>query len=279
MSIYYFKISFLINMEISSQNFEKTTKVCGVLVEPRKTRNVLLLIDNFRKVLPNKILFFFCGSSHYSYYKSLFLNDPFIKIIDSGFDNFSATTHSDFLKKRSFWENFYDFTHVLTLQIDGCLCTKSKFKIEDFLHYDYIGGYTPKKWWWRDTHGLHNFSDYQCFNGGFSLRRIQCMLDIIDTFPPKPSKDWRISTRMSFRTYIEDLYFVVGMLIINSTKDKPIYKVALDEFATNFCTHTKYVKDTFCVHNLDKYSKNDELIEFLKYCPEFAYFTKIGLSF
>jgi hypothetical protein len=256
-----------------------STNICGVLVEPRKLNNIPLLIKNFQTVLPQKKLFFFCGSSHYSYYQSLFNNDPFIKIINIGVDNFTGVTHSDFLKTRKFWENFSDFTHVLTLQTDGCLCTKSKFKIEDFLHYDYIGGYTPKKWWWRDTHGLHNFSDYQCFNGGFSLRKVQTLLEVIDTFPPLPSKDWRIATRMSFRTYFEDLYFVMGMLIINSTKDTPVYKVALDEFATNFCTHTNYLKDTFAVHNLDKYCKESQFRKFLKYCPEFIYFTQVFQKF
>jgi len=51
-----------------------------------------------------------------------------------------------------------------------------------------------------------------------------------------------------------------------------IYKVGLDEFSTNFCTHTHYVNDTFCVHKLDNYVQKDELQKFLEYCPEFIHF-------
>lgn len=245
-------------------------KICGVLVEPRKKDNIPLLIENFHTVMPGRTLFFFCGTSYYSYYKLLFSDTPLLKIIDSGVDNFTANTHNDYWKKREFWDHFKDYTHVLTIQTDGCLCTNSKWKIEDFLMYDYVGGYTPNKWWWKETQGLHKISDYQCFNGGFSFRKIQTMIDIIDTFPPLPTEGFRENA--SFRTYGEDLYFVVGMLMMNTIKDKMIYKVGLDEFSTNFCTHTHYVNDTFCVHKLDNYVQKDELQKFLEYCPEFIHF-------
>lgn len=246
-------------------------KICGVLVEPRKLEATCKLVENFHTVMPARMLFFFCGISFYGYYRLLFADDPFVTVISCGTDNFTAESHNDFWKTRRFWETFTGYTHVLTIQTDGCLCTRSTRKIEDFLQYDYVGGYTPHKWWWKETQGLHKFTDYQCFNGGFSFRRIQCMLDVIDAFPPLPSQGFRED--LSFRSYGEDLYFVVGMLMINSVRSTNVYKVGLDEFSTHFCTHTHYVHDTFCVHKLDNYVDGSELTRFLEYCPEFNDFT------
>jgi hypothetical protein len=255
-------------------------KICGVLVEPRKLSNIHLLIENFHIVLPARTLFFFCGVSHYLYYTNFYINTPFIKIIPLKIDNLTAKEHNDLWKDINFWNHFTDFTHLLSIQTDGCLCINSSYKIEDFLHYDFIGGYTPFKWWWKETQGLHNYSDYQCFNGGFSFRNIQSMITVLKKFTPLPTQDF--NEDLSFRSYGEDLYFVVGLLTLNAidkqqstnTSTKKIYNVGLDAFATKFCTHTNYLHNTFCVHKLDNYTKPQELSKFLEYCPLFIHFTK-----
>lgn len=246
-------------------------KVCGVLVEPRKMMNIHLLIENFEKVMVGRKLFFFCGDSCYGEYINRYKDDNFIKLINLGVDNFTANEHNDLWKRMSFWDNFVGYTHVLTIQTDGCLCEKSQYKIEDFFKYDFVGGYTPNKWWWKETNGLHKYSDYQCFNGGFSFRKISSMKEVIDKFPPLPSEGFR--ENLSFRAYGEDLYFVVGLLKLN-TVCGDLYKVGLDELATKFCTHTHYLNKTFCVHKLDSYVGENQLKSFLEYCPLFAYFTK-----
>jgi hypothetical protein len=247
----------------------KFPRICGILVEPRRMSNIHVLIENFQKVMGDRVLFFFCGKSSHNYYENYYRHDNSVKIIRLDVDNFTAKTHNDLWKTMDFWDTFGEFTHVLTIQTDGCLCEKSKYKIEDFLNYDYVGGYTPNKWWWKETNGLHNYSDYQCFNGGFSFRKIQSMKDVIKNFTPLPTDDF--SENLSFRAYGEDLYFVVGLLTLNATKETN-YKIGLDEFATNFCTHTHYVKNTFCVHKLDNYVNRYELNKFLEYCPLFKNF-------
>lgn len=245
-------------------------KVCGVLVEPRRMVNVHLLIDNFEKVMPGRVLFFFCGKSSYEYYSEYYSGNNFIRLIDLGVDNLRANEHNDLWKTKKFWDTFDGYTHVLTIQTDGCLCEKSEYKIEDFFKYDFVGGYTPNKWWWKETNGLHNYSDYQCFNGGFSFRKIKAMKDVIQKFPPLPSEAFR--ENLPFNAYGEDLYFVVGLLKMNKYDEN--YKVGLDEMATKFCTHTHYLHKTFCVHKLDNYVDDQQLTSFLQYCPLFAYFTK-----
>jgi len=84
---------------------------------------------------------------------------------------------------------------------------------------------------------------------------------------------------LSFCAYGEDLYFVVGLLRLNASIDgNAFYKVGLDEHATKFCTHTHYVNKTFCVHKLDNYVTNHQLMKFLEYCPDFKYFTKTSAN-
>lgn len=243
--------------------------VCGVLVEPRKLYAVEKLIKNYIDVLGEMCLYFFCGKSYYEYYVEYYKNESFIKIIALDVDNLKAKDHNDLWKSIDFWKNFTDYEYILTIQTDGCLCKNSKFKLLDFVEYDYVGGYSEYKWWWKETKGLHNYEDYQCLNGGFSLRKVSSMIRVLNIFSPLPSDDY--NENLSFRAYGEDLYFVVGLLMLNKYK-MGNYKVGLDKYATNFCTHTHYINETFCVHKLDNYVNGDILNKFLEYCPEFKEF-------
>lgn len=245
--------------------------ISGVLVEPRYLGSIPTLIQNFKTVLPECKLYFFCGKSSYPIFYNIYCNDPLITIIPLDTDNLPPNKHNDLLKTIEFW-NHFDTEYILTIQTDGCLCENSPYKITDFLQYDYIGGYTPFKWWWKETKGLHDYSQFQSFNGGFSLRKVQVMKDIIHLYPPTPTEPF--SEALSFTSYGEDLYFVVGMLKANKENNKKIYNVALDEFSINFCTHTHFIKPSFCVHKLDAYHKpNSNVIQtFLNYCPVFASF-------
>lgn len=247
-------------------------KICGILVETRQLLTIHTLIENFQNVMPARYLYFFCGNLNYEYYKKFYKKEPFIIIKNLHVDNLSFLEFNDLFKSIEFWDNFNDFTHVLTININGCLCENSKFKIEDFLIYDYVGGYTPNKLWWKETQGLHKYSDYQCFNGGFSFRRIQAIKQVLQTFLPLPTKEFHLD--LSFKEYTEDLYFVSGLLILNLRHFHKKYNVGIDSFATNFCTHTHFVSKSFCVYEHNKFAENDKLQSFLQYCPEFTKFIR-----
>lgn len=246
-------------------------KISGVLVEPRYLGSIPELIRNFKSVLPQCKLYFFCGKSSFPIFYNIYCNDPLLILIPLDTDNLTPNKHNDLLKTINFWE-YFDTEYILTIQTDGCLCENSPYNINDFLHYDFIGGYTPFKWWWKETNGLHEYSAFQSFNGGYSLRKVQAMKDVISRFPPTPTQPF--SVELPFTSYGEDLYFVVGMLKLNKESQKITYNVALDEFSVNFCTHTHFIKPTFCVHKLDAYNKpNSSVVQkFLSYCPTFASF-------
>jgi hypothetical protein len=183
----------------------------------------------------------------------------------------------------------------LTINTRGCLCENSEYKIEDFFKYDFVGGFAPSKFLSNENRDLRNLSDYEFFNGGFSFRRIRAIKDVINKFPPLPTGN--NNENSSFRAYTEDLYFVIGLLLLNSTgmyidnvvkdidnvvkdidiyqgnKDlKKKYRVGLDDLATKFCSYTYYVDKTFCVNELDNNIGPQQLDKFLKYCPLFKNF-------
>ncbi|ADO67296.1 hypothetical protein crov263 [Cafeteria roenbergensis virus] len=238
-------------------------KLIGILVEPRRIKQIFYNIENFFEILPNTILYFYCGKNLKFYFNSLLLKYKNLRINELNVSNLDSNSYSDLFKSIHFWKQF-NAEYALTIQTDGCLCKNSKFKIENFYNYDYVGGYAYQNWWRKEVGNLCNTNVTMCFNGGFSLRNIDKCIQVINAYKPLPTKKYYRSIK--FEEYAEDLYFVYGMLKLG-------FKVGDDKFATNFCTHTKYINNTFCVHKLFHYQKN--INNFIKYCPEFIKFIKL----
>lgn len=238
-------------------------KLIGILVEPRKVKQIFYNIENFFEILPDIPLYFFCGKNLKCYFANKLLKYKNLYISELDVSNLNPISYSDLFKSINFWKQF-NAEYALTIQTDGCLCKKSKFIIEDFYKYDYIGGYAYQNWWRKEVGDLCSKNVKMCFNGGFSLRNINKCIQVINNF--KPLSTNKYYKNIKFYEYAEDLYFVYGMLKLG-------FKVGDDELATNFCTHTKYINNTFCVHKLYHYQNN--INNFLKYCPEFKKFIKL----
>jgi hypothetical protein len=232
-----------------------------VIIEPRPwIDKINFLIQNVRGILGDIPIQIYCGASSQDR-----INKDSNTIIRSvGKDNLTRVEYCDLAKSVSFWERI-DTDKILFMQTDGCLCKKSQYKVEDFYKYDYVGGYAPQAWWSKELRIANidkNEFPYQCLNGGFSLRTTEACKKVIETFTPRKSieyTNYNKQTRME--NIFEDLFFVCGMHLLG-------YNVGRDKFATNFCTHTEYVSNTFCVHNLFKYKRVNS---FLEYCPEYDY--------
>jgi hypothetical protein len=249
------------------------SSIVGILVEPRKCIQVFYLIENFFNVLKKEHkLYFFCGKGYASYYKNRLKSKDFfnkINFYELDTKNLTVSGYNNLLKSLNFWNKITE-DYALVIQTDGCLCKKSNFKLQDFIQYDYIGGYAKQNWWRKETKELDkelNLENnlYQCYNGGFSFRKISSIKKVLTTFPPK--KYIFFNKNQAFEHYAEDLYFVVGLLKLE-------LKVGNDKFATNFCTHTSYVNNTFCVHKLNHYNKKDAQ-RFFNYCGYYKKFLKI----
>lgn len=109
-------------------------------------------------------------------------------------------TVSNWMKQRTYWENFSPATWVFVFQLDSALCTPpttGKFarpnevrkKIEDYFRFDYIGAPLDCK----------GEGPGECdFNGGLSLRRRSYILDVIDNHMDK-TDEWDAEDRFFVR--------------------------------------------------------------------------------
>ena len=240
-------------------------KLIGILIEPRKLKQIHYIIENFFEVLPNVKLYFFCGKNLKKYYKSCFELHYNLNIIELEVDDLTSISYSDILKSFDFWNQF-DAEYALTIQTDGCLCKKSNLQIDDFFEYDFIGGYALGQWKQLMAPIIDVNNHFPCFNGGFSLRNISKCLSVLTSFPPLLTSN----ETCDFKKYPEDIYFVYGMLQLG-------FKVGIDYNATTFCTHKHFVKNSFCIHNFFQYAENNALEECFDYCPEYKDFVNIEL--
>ena len=242
--------------------------IAGVFVEPRMVKQVYFNIKNFFSVLPKYKLYFFCGKGkkdiHLNNFKKYKCDNYNVEIFELETNNLTSAKYSDLFKSFYIIDKVSE-DYILTIQTDGCLCLKSRYKIEDFLKYDYIGGYMHIKNWWRQLNGVKVNEKFKCFNGGFSLRNKSAMIKVLNEFKPEPTRGYYKGCPIN--KYSEDVYFTVGMIKLG-------LKVGNDSFAKNFCSHTNYVRKSFCVHKLYHYS-HLQYILFLKYCPEFKKFSKL----
>ena len=81
----------------------------------------------------------------------------------------------DIMLTTNFW-NQVVADNVLYFECDTMLCTNSKYKVEDYMHHNYIGG-----WWGFPFHisSLEQTYD-RVMNGGVSFRKKKFMIDIIE---------------------------------------------------------------------------------------------------
>jgi hypothetical protein len=87
------------------------------------------------------------------------------------------------------------------------LCPNSEHKVEDFEHFDYIGGY------WGNYRYLLLDNDYsKVMNGGLSLRKKSFMLDIIkNELQPyldrggNPCEDYFVTDRIRNKPKVKDV--------------------------------------------------------------------------
>jgi hypothetical protein len=148
----------------------------AVIVETRKHKALPFVLKNVTTVLPEDWgLQIFHGLSNRDYVikcteglnRQVYFNKLQI-------DNISAEDSSlKIMLTNDFWMQVVAET-VLYFECDTMLCLNSENRIEDFEHFNYIGGY------WGNTLGaLQNKYD-RVMNGGLSIRKKSFMLDIIN---------------------------------------------------------------------------------------------------
>lgn len=194
-------------------------KKLAFISEPRKHKALGYVLENFLTMLPDdwniQINY---GLNNLEYIKKVIKNSKVISSANSkdriilknlNVDNLTHREESDLLRTVEFYNNLKGDI-LLKFECDTILCPNSKHKIDDFLHFKYIGGY-----WGNKLYPLNKpyptlkpggayapaYGGPQTLplNGGLSLRNKSTIINIIQTYFKEYVK--------SEKTYSEDYFF------------------------------------------------------------------------
>ena len=146
----------------------------AVIVEPRTDITLIKVLYNFIELLPKyTVIQIFHGTNNKHFIQKYFhnyINSGKIILTNLNKENLTIKEYNLLLTSKEFY-NKIKGENILIFQMDTCLCSNSKYKIEDFLIYDYVGA--P----WIDSKHKNKIG-----NGGLSLRKKSKMLEHINKY-------------------------------------------------------------------------------------------------
>jgi hypothetical protein len=153
----------------------------AIIVETRKHKALPFVLNNVMSILSDEWqLQIFHGLENYEYIIDIMFDDDFLSEVKkkTTFTNLNIESITvddsslDIMLTEKFWNEIIG-EDVLYFECDAMLCPNSEYKIEDFEHFDYIGGY------WGNELGMLDNDYTRVMNGGLSIRKKSYMLDII----------------------------------------------------------------------------------------------------
>jgi len=222
----------------------------AVIVETREHKALPFVLNNVMSILPDGWgLQIFHGSNNLEYVKKVtdteLLNGKEITYTDLKIDSISADDSSlEIMLTEDFWNKVVGET-VLYFECDSMLCPNSEYKVEDFEHFDFIGGY-----WGNQLDMLEN--DYsKVMNGGLSIRKKSFMLDIIkNELQPyldrggNPCEDYFVTDRIRNKPKVKDvLSFSIDNGYMYPLNDKAPFGLHKPWGANPAKGHGKYYED------------------------------------
>lgn len=174
-----------VNTIFNLENLETVVdkQFVAVIIEPRKNR-LIQTVDMYMKKLPNVFFQIYHGNKNKDVLEK-YKDNPNIELVDMKIDNLTIQGYSRLLCSEQFW-NTVRSENCLIFQTDSMPCDYSKFRLEDFIDYDYIGapcpflvtcaikllfickGYIPESYY---------------YNGGLSFRKRSKMIEVIKKYP------------------------------------------------------------------------------------------------
>lgn len=141
---------------------------CCVIVEPRRHPLFKLVCKNFMYLLQHKGwgLIVYHGTENEDFVREALTGWPNVVYKNLGVNNLTLSMYNKLFTNWNFWEKM-PCKHALIFQTDVVLFSDN---IDQFLEYDYVGA--P----WCFNHRVGN--------GGFSLRKVQTMIDILKCIKP-----------------------------------------------------------------------------------------------
>jgi hypothetical protein len=207
-------------------------KYTALIVEPRKHKAMIFVLNNFLENLNND--WHFCiyhGIENEDWLKDIIdlnfiLNKNRITLRKLNISNLTKDEYSILMTDINFIKQIPTETFLI-FQTDTIICSPYNFLINKFLKYDYVGA--P---WNNNIY----FNGIQCIgvgNGGLSLRKKSKMIEIINKFP-------------YIKGIPEDIYF--SGILESFPKSIKIYKPSVKK-AMKFSIETLYSSCSFGIHN------------------------------
>ena len=230
-------------------------KYTAIIIEPRKHKALEFVLNNILDCLSQEWqIIFFHGTNNIDYSKNIsdklnkLYNDR-IKLINLNVDNLDQRKYSKLLATKTIIYDYINTEYFLVFQTDSIMIKQNSHLIKYFLdgNYDYIGspwlicGYEPTKQ--RDFIG----------NGGFSLRKTETMLKIIQNHKWDENNEWH-----------EDLFF--SKKYDDIVTRKPCY-----EDAKMFCVDEVFSYKTMACHRVWCHTHFEELSQIYPECLELKY--------
>lgn len=162
------------NANFEKTKFPKTSKNGLVIVENRCDERLAFVIKNMAYYIPNWKLHIFHSEENKAFIQEILGKHKATVVLHQlKYDIKTNQDYNKVLLDINFWEELKEHERVLIFQTDTMMLQSG---IEDFLHYDYVGA--PWKWWFR------HFKTYNRIggNGGFSLRKVSKMKEIIHKY-------------------------------------------------------------------------------------------------
>jgi len=219
-----------------------------VIVEPREHKYLKTVCEQFDKEMdPSWVMYVFHGKSTKAFAEEATkgVRRRVLHLIPLDTDNLNADQYNELFKQASFWKKVIA-EDILVFQTDTALCPASKYKIDQFTKYDYIGcatshsvkiinGEIPK-----DEHHFYGV-------GGLSFRKKSFMMKCIKDNPNVTAK------------FPEDVFFS-NCVAESPNRPKDGYELS------RFCSQTAFQKPSWGAHKLSRMIEGG-LDEFLKFCP------------
>ena len=167
-------------------------ELSAVIVEPREHSALEFVINNVVKFISREfkqnewILQIFYGILNEKFVKNIaikFLNKGFnIKLINLEVNNLTIDMYNFIFTDKYFWYNCLG-KYILIFQTDSMFNLSSKYKIKDFIKYDFIGGPIEDEVGITSIvlkKNIYSKKTITVLNGGISLRFRKAMIQAID---------------------------------------------------------------------------------------------------
>jgi hypothetical protein len=170
----------IFNMCYNVEHYKDKKKI--VVIEPRDHPDLLNLINN---IIDNKpedwdIQIFVGKSMDISKLPKIDKNNNKIIYTKLNSNNLYPHQYNNLFKSINFW-NKIDAEYIQIMQTDSALCKNSKFKLDDFIKFPYIGCSSWLNAWSTPAHNIYDKNTVSCLGvGGFSMRKKSVMLECIN---------------------------------------------------------------------------------------------------